>query len=147
LLILFGWVAQAFTFKKVLEGVKIGSSLFDEEGAKIVEKIVQKAKDKGVSIHLPVDYVIADKFDKNATVGHATDKEGIPDGWLGLDVGKESQKKFAEVIAASKTIIWNGQVTLCYSSNQFLTNKTSLSRIFCVCLFVCLLCCVFLFLF
>jgi len=102
---------MAFTFKKVIEGVNIGSSLFDAEGAKIVEKIVQKAKDKGVALHLPVDYVTADKFDKNAKVGHATDKEGIPDGWLGLDIGKETQKKFAEVVLASKTIVWNGQVT------------------------------------
>jgi len=125
LFFLFSFFFQAFTFKKVLEGVKIGSSLFDEEGAKIVEKIVQKAKDKGVSIHLPVDYVTADKFDKNATVGHATDKEGIPDGWLGLDVGKESQKKFAEVIASSKTIIWNGQVAFLLSLSQHLLEDAS----------------------
>lgn len=99
---------MAFTFKKVIEGVKIGSSLFDEEGAKIVEKIMQKAKEKNVAIHLPVDYVIADKFDKNANHKPATDAEGIPDGWLGLDIGEESRKKFAEVVLASKTIVWNG---------------------------------------
>jgi phosphoglycerate kinase len=99
---------MAFTFKKVLENVKIGSSLFDTEGAKIVEKIVQKAKEKNVSIHLPVDYVTADKFDKNASVGAANDQDGIPDGWMGLDVGPQSQKAFAEVVMKAKTILWNG---------------------------------------
>jgi len=103
---------MAFTFKKVLENVNIGSSLFDAEGAKIVEKIVQKAKEKNVAIHLPVDYVIGDKFDKNANVEYATDKDGIPDGWLGLDVGKESQKNFAQVVLSAKTILWNGFVFL-----------------------------------
>ena len=49
---------MAFTFKKVLEGVDIGSSLFDEAGAKIVEEIVKKAEAKGVTIHLPTDFVI-----------------------------------------------------------------------------------------
>jgi phosphoglycerate kinase len=53
---------MAFTFKKVIDGVKIGNSLFDEAGSKIVESIVEKAKSKGVKLHLPVDYVVADKF-------------------------------------------------------------------------------------
>jgi len=99
---------MAFTFKKVLENVKIGSSLFDQEGAKIVEKIREKAKKKGVAIYLPTDYVIADKFDKNANSEYTTDADGINDGWLGLDIGKESIKTFSEVIANAKTIVWNG---------------------------------------
>lgn len=101
---------MAFTFKKVLEGVHIGSSLFDEAGAKIVKDIVDKAKAKGVKLHLPVDYVTADKFDANATVGHATDASGIPDGHLGLDVGDQSIAIFKEAISRAKTIMWNGPV-------------------------------------
>jgi phosphoglycerate kinase len=71
---------MAFTFKKTLENVKIGNSLFDAEGAKIVSKLVEKAKDNNVKIVLPVDYITADKFDKNAKTGTATDEEGIQDG-------------------------------------------------------------------
>ena len=52
---------MAFTFQKVLANMEIGSSLFDEDGAKIVPKLMEKAKAKGVTIHLPVDFVTADK--------------------------------------------------------------------------------------
>jgi len=101
---------MAYTFKKVLDGVKIGKSLYDEEGAKIVQKIVDKAKAKNVKLHFPVDSVIADKFDKNAKVDIVNDKSGIPDGWMGLDVGPESIKIFQDAIARAKTILWNGPV-------------------------------------
>lgn len=76
---------MAFTFKKTLENVAIGTSLFDEEGSKKVKDLVEKAKKNNVELVLPVDYVTADKFDKNATVGAASDEQGIPDGWMGLD--------------------------------------------------------------
>ncbi|CAH0039477.1 unnamed protein product [Clonostachys rhizophaga] len=99
---------MAFTFKKVLNNVAIGSSLFDEAGAKTVESLVQKAKDKNVKIVLPVDYITADKFDKDANTGKATDAEGIPDGWMGLDCGEESIKLYKEAISEAKTILWNG---------------------------------------
>jgi len=99
---------MAFTFKKVLENVKIGNSLFDAEGAKIVHEIVEKAKAKNVKIHFPVDYVTGDKFDKDAKVGHATDAEGIPDGHLGLDIGAKSIHEFVEAIKKAETILWNG---------------------------------------
>ena len=61
---------------------QIGTSLFDEEGSKIVKNLMDKAKAKGVQIHLPVDFVTAEKFDKNATTGAATKQSGIPDGWM-----------------------------------------------------------------
>jgi phosphoglycerate kinase len=99
---------MAFTFKKVLEGVQIGSSLFDKEGAEIVKDIVEKAKAKGVKLHLPVDYVTADKFSADAKVGYATDASGIPDGHLGLDVGEKSIAIFTEAVSRARTIMWNG---------------------------------------
>jgi len=99
---------MAFTFKKTLENVKIGNSLFDEAGSHDVANIVEKAKRNNVEIVLPVDYVTADKFAKDATVGHATDAEGIPDGWMGLDCGEESIKLYNAAIAKAKTILWNG---------------------------------------
>lgn len=99
---------MAFTFKKVLEGVKIGKSLFDEEGAKIVQGLMDKAKAKNVRITLPVDYVTADKFAKDAAVGAATDESGIPDGWMGLDIGPKSEALFVDTIKRAKTIVYNG---------------------------------------
>src|SRR6478609_2138449 len=81
---------MAYTFKKVLSGMPIGTSLFDEEGAKIVADLVAKAKEKGVKIHLPVDFVSGDKFDANAQTRAVDDKEGIPKDWIGLDVGPKS---------------------------------------------------------
>ena len=109
---------MAFTFKKTLDNVSIGTSLFDEAGAQKVASLVEKAKAKGVELVFPVDYVTADKFDKDANTGKATDKEGetstatdeqgIPEGWMGLDAGVESRKLFADAIKKAKTILWNG---------------------------------------
>jgi len=99
---------MAFTFKKTLEGVKIGNSLFDEAGSKTVGDLVEKAKKNNVKIVLPSDYVTADKFAKDATTGTATDEEGIPDGWMGLDCGPKSIEAFKSTIDESKTILWNG---------------------------------------
>ncbi|MCJ1240651.1 phosphoglycerate kinase [Varicellaria rhodocarpa] len=99
---------MAYTFKKTLENVKIGNSLFDEAGSKTVGDLIEKAKKNGVKIVLPCDYVTADKFDKDAKTGYATDEEGIPDGWMGLDVGEKSVKLFESTISEAKTILWNG---------------------------------------
>jgi len=99
---------MAFTFKKILDSMNIGSSLYDEEGAKIVTTLVEKAKAKNVKLHFPVDFVTADKFAEDATVGSATVQEGIPEGWMGLDCGPKSNVLFAEVVARAKLIVWNG---------------------------------------
>ncbi len=99
---------MAFTFKKVLEGNEIGGSLYDEEGAKIVPDIMKKAKELGKKIILPVDYIAADKFAPDAETKEVTDVEGVPAGWMGLDVGPKSSTLFCESIKTAKTIIWNG---------------------------------------
>jgi phosphoglycerate kinase len=99
---------MSFTFKKELEGMSIGDSLFDPEGAKIAKELFAKAEAKGVKIALPVDFVCADKFDANANTKVVTDKEGIPAGWMGLDGGPKSIELYAQVIGRAKTIVWNG---------------------------------------
>jgi len=99
---------MAFTFLKVLNGMNIGSSLFDEEGAKIVDRLVEKAKAKNVKLHLPVDFLTADKFAEDANVGVADVAGGIPDGSLGLDVGPKTSEVFAAVVSRAKIIVWNG---------------------------------------
>lgn len=99
---------MAFTFKRVLDKTEIGGSIYDEAGAELVPKIMEKAAAKGVKIHLPVDFVAASKFDKDAETKLVTDKEGVPEGWLGLDVGPESAKQAAEAVSRAKLILWNG---------------------------------------
>ncbi|VDB86980.1 unnamed protein product [Peniophora sp. CBMAI 1063] len=99
---------MAFTFAKVLKGVAIGDSLFDKAGAENVQALVDKAKKNNVKLVFPVDYITADKFDKNATTGTATDEQGIPDGWMGLDAGEKSRALYKETVLESKTILWNG---------------------------------------
>jgi phosphoglycerate kinase len=99
---------MAYTFKKVLDGMPIGDSLFDPDGAKIVADLMAKAEAKGVQIHLPVDFLCADRFAPDAKIRESDAQDGIPDGWMGLDVGPKSRAIFAEVIARAKTIIWNG---------------------------------------
>ena len=105
---------MSFTFKKVLEGMEIGNSLFDPEGAKIAAELFAKAKAKGVKITLPVDFVTADRFPGSPAdiaavqTGVADDKSGIPAGWMGLDSGPKSRELFAQAIGRARTIIWNG---------------------------------------
>lgn len=99
---------MAFTFLKVLNNMKIGNSLFDEDGAKIIQKLMDKAAKNNVNVHLPIDFVTGDKFAENAEVGYATIEDGIPDGWLGLDVGPKTSIRFAEVVGQAKTVVWNG---------------------------------------
>ncbi len=99
---------MAYTFLKVLDGMPIGTSLFDPEGATIVESLAAKAAERGVKLHLPVDFVCADKFSPDAATRPATTAEGIPAGWMGLDGGPQTRARFAAVIAAARTIVWNG---------------------------------------
>lgn len=99
---------MAFTFLKAINNMEIGNSLYDEEGAKIVNKLMDKAKANNVQIHLPVDFITGDKFAEDAAVGTSKVADGVPAGHMGLDVGPESTTKFAEVIGRAKTIVWNG---------------------------------------
>jgi phosphoglycerate kinase len=99
---------MAFTFRKVIDGMEIGESLYDPAGAEIIPELVQKAKARGVQLHLPVDFVLANQFAPDAVVGAADVEKGIPAGWQGLDVGPKSREHFAEVIRRAHTIVWNG---------------------------------------
>ena len=99
---------MAFTFNKVLNNTPIGASLYDEEGAKTVHDIMAKAKKQGVKVHIPSDFVCAETFAEDSKYAYKTEDEGVPDGWLGLDVGKKSIKSFDKVIRRSNTLFWNG---------------------------------------
>lgn len=97
---------MAYTFFKAMGG-NIGSSLCETEKLDTAKELLEKAKAKGVNILLPEDSILADKFDNAAQI-QSGDSNNIPDGWMGLDIGEKAIQKFSEVIAASKTILWNG---------------------------------------
>lgn len=97
---------MAYTFVKA-QGGQVGNSLVEEDKLDVALNLLKSAEAKGVKIYLPVDSVAADKFDAAANF-QTIASNVIPDGWMGLDIGAEAVKVFSEVIAASKTIIWNG---------------------------------------
>ncbi len=97
---------MAYTFFKA-QGGKIGSSLVEEDKLDTAVEVLKRAKEKGIAILLPVDSIIADKFDNNANTQIANNMS-IPDGWMGLDIGHDAIVAFEEVIRNSKTILWNG---------------------------------------
>ncbi|EGN96034.1 hypothetical protein SERLA73DRAFT_185528 [Serpula lacrymans var. lacrymans S7.3] len=99
---------MAFTFKKILDNMSIGDSLFDQAGSEKVTALVEKAREYNVKLVFPVDYITADKFDKNAKTGVTSASDGIPDGWMGLDAGPESRELFRQMVLEAKTILWNG---------------------------------------
>ncbi len=97
---------MAYTFKKALGG-NIGNSLCEDDRLDTCLEILKRAKQKGVSIHLPEDSIIADDFNNNAQ-SKTTESNQIEVGWMGLDIGSNASKEFSDVISKSKTILWNG---------------------------------------
>ena len=97
---------MAFTFVKA-QGGNTGKSLVEEDKLEIAKTILKNAKAKGVRIYIPVDAIVADQFANDANKKEVNINT-IPDGWMGLDIGKETEKQYAEVISNSKTILWNG---------------------------------------
>ncbi|MFN8300122.1 MAG: phosphoglycerate kinase [Chitinophagales bacterium] len=97
---------MAYTFFKA-QGGTIGNSLVEEDKLELALQLIEKAEAKGVNLLLPVDSVLADKFDAVANTSVA-DSNAIPDGWMGLDIAEKAVKDFSNVILNSKTILWNG---------------------------------------
>lgn len=96
----------SYTFLKA-QGYDIGQSLLEEDKIELAKGFIQKAKDKGVQLLLPIDVVVANEFSKDAET-KVVDVDAIPSDWMGLDIGTKTAEKFAEVIKNSKLIIWNG---------------------------------------
>ena len=97
---------MAYTFIKA-KGGKIGNSLCEDDRLDTALEILERAKEKNVSIHLPETSIIADKFAADANTKDCPSDQ-IPDGWMGLDIGGKAVGIFSEVIRNSKTILWNG---------------------------------------
>ncbi|SOD18686.1 phosphoglycerate kinase [Pedobacter xixiisoli] len=97
---------MAYTFAKA-QGGEIGTSLLEADRMELCLELLEKAKAKGVNLVLPVDTVIADKFDNNASKDQV-DSGHIPADWMGLDIGSKSVELFSDIIKNSKTLLWNG---------------------------------------
>ncbi len=106
---------MAYTFLKA-QGHKIGNSLVEDDLLETAKDILNKAKDTGVTILLPTDHIIANKFDNDAE-----NKESgidIPDGYMGLDIGSKTIEAYSKAIAQAKTIVWNGPMG-CFEMPNF----------------------------
>ena len=106
---------MAFTFVKALGG-NIGKSLCEDDRLEIARELLNKAKDKGVNLCIPVDAIIADNFANDANK-RESDINAIPDGWMGLDIDPKTIKTFGDIIKNSKTILWNGPMGVFEMSN------------------------------
>ena len=97
---------MTYTFS-LAEGGKIGKSISEPDKVDLAKSLLEKAAAKGVKIYMPLDNMCADKFSNDAN-RQIVDRGEIPDGWEGLDIGPKSVELFSEIIATSKTVLWNG---------------------------------------
>lgn len=107
---------MAFTFFKA-QGLEIGKSLLEEDRIEMAKEILQKAKLNNINLFLPVDVVIADKFDNNANT-EIVDVNNIKSEWQGLDIGPKTIEVFKSIILMSKTVVWNGPMGV-FEMNNF----------------------------
>jgi len=96
----------SYTFSKA-QGFDIGKSLLEEDKIDLAKSFIEKAKEKGVNLFLPIDVIVANEFSKDAET-KVVDIDAIPSDWMGLDIGPKTTAQYADVIRNSKLIIWNG---------------------------------------
>jgi len=96
----------SYTFARA-QGYDIGKSLVEEDKIELAKSFIDKAKEKGVNLYLPVDVIIANEFSKDAETKVVT-IDSIPSDWMGLDIGPKTKEQYADVIRDSKLVIWNG---------------------------------------
>lgn len=97
---------MAYTFMKALD-YEIGNSLCEEDKISLAKEMMEKAKQKGVNLLLPLDNRVGDKFDPDCAV-QEVDSAHIPDGWMGMDIGTKTESLFCDAIKSAGTVIWNG---------------------------------------
>jgi phosphoglycerate kinase len=114
-----------FTFYKA-RGLNVGKSLVEEDKLELAKSLEAKAKERGVSLLLPTDVVVADNFAPDAN-SQTVSIENIPDGWMGLDIGPDSVKVFQEALADTKTVIWNGPMGV-FEFDKFAVGTEAIAR-------------------
>ena len=107
---------MCYTFTKA-QGGNVGNSLLEEDYIQYSLDMIKKAEEKGVKLLLPVDAVAADAFSNDANTKVVAQNE-IPDGWMGLDIGPETAKMYAEAVKSAKTVVWNGPMG-CFEMPKF----------------------------
>jgi phosphoglycerate kinase len=117
---------MTYTFIKA-RGGKIGASLVEEDKLDLANDLIKKAEAKNVKLYLPVDNVIADKFENDAKTDE-TSVDKIPDGWMGLDIGQKTIEGFSEIIKHSKTILWNGPMGV-FEMSSFQKGTETIARV------------------
>ena len=105
-----------YTFSKA-QGGSVGTSLLEEDYLQYALDMIKKAEEKGVKLLLPVDTIIADAFSNDANTKVVAQGE-IPDGWMGLDIGPETAKMYADAVKSAKTVVWNGPMG-CFEMPKF----------------------------
>ncbi|MEA1877121.1 MAG: phosphoglycerate kinase [Bacteroidota bacterium] len=97
---------MTFTFIKAMGG-QIGNSLVEEDYLETAKSVIEKAEEAGVKLLLPTDSLNGDTFSNEANRAES-EIDAIPEGWMGMDIAKNSIQEFTETILNSKTILWNG---------------------------------------
>ncbi|MCD8036665.1 MAG: phosphoglycerate kinase [Clostridiales bacterium] len=116
---------MAYTFIKALGG-NVGTSLLEEDKVDYAKEMIDKAKEKGVNFLLPIDTVVVQEF-KNEAESKVVPTGLIPDGWMGVDIGPETIKKFSEALKDTKTVVWNGPMGVFEFSN-FATGTKAIAQ-------------------
>jgi len=116
--------AMAYTFLKS-QGIGVGNSKLESDKVDLAKKILDKAKKKNVKLVLPLDHIAADKIAEDANVKEVGQE--IADGWIGLDIGKMTIKKFKEILSGAKTVIWNGPVGF-FEMSKFKNGTKEIAR-------------------
>lgn len=106
---------MAYTFFKA-KGYEIGTSLCEDDYIQTAKEIMDKAKELNKTLYLPIDNVVADKFDNDAN-RKIVDCNAIPSGWMGMDVGDKTLKEIENILKNAKTIVWNGPLGVFEMSN------------------------------
>ncbi len=116
---------MVYTFYKAM-GISVGDSLVEEDRIELARETLDKVKEKNVNFLLPIDHIIADAFSADANV-EVRNEESIPDGWMALDIGPETIKKYCAAVADAKTVVWNGPMG-CFEMAPFAEGTMSLAK-------------------
>ena len=116
---------MTFTFVKA-QGGKVGDSICEDDKMELALQILERAKEKNVQVHIPVDVLAADDFSNQANT-QVVDVRAIPDNWQGLDCGPKSKAIFHEVVQQCKTILWNGPLGV-FEMETFSTGTIALGE-------------------
>ena len=117
---------MAYTFFKA-QGYEVGNSICEMDKLDLAKELMEKAKNKGVKLMLPIDTKIGKEF-KPDTESKTVSWTEIPEGWEGFDIGEESIKMFAEEIKKAKTVVWNGPLGL-FEFDQFAIGTNSIAKV------------------